>query len=120
MAGSSFKVTSKVRLRHIQALRAAGADVEVHFDGSHLAAVKPPHFEVGVIIAREKLEDVDSGIAQMFGFFTREVNLTNRVKYEVANYDEDLIDRSNHSYAIRADLDTLANGGVGNFIQNVL
>ena len=120
MAGSSFKVTSKVRYQHIKALRDAGADVEVHFDGSHSTAVKPPHFEVGIIIARERLEHVDSGIAQMFGFFTREVNLTNRVKYEVANYDEDLIDRSNDGYAIRADLDTLANGGVGNFIQNVL
>lgn len=120
MAGSSFKVTSKVRYQHIQALRDAGASVEVHFDASHSVAVKPPHFEVGVTIARLDLKNVDSSLAQMFGFFTQEVNLTNRVKYEVANYDEDLIDRADKSYQIRAELDALNNGNIGNFVQNVL
>jgi hypothetical protein len=48
------------------------------------------------------------------------VNLTNRVKYEVPDYDEDLIDRSDKSYQIRAELHTLAGGGTGNFVQNVL
>ncbi|NMO23618.1 hypothetical protein HPC49_53990 [Pyxidicoccus fallax] len=121
MAGSSFKVMSKVRYKHILELRQAGAAVEVHFDGSHSLATKPAHFELNITIRdRMSLVNLDSAITQMFGFFTQEVNLTNRVKYEVALFDEDLIDRSTRSYEIRAAIDTLNDGGVADFIANVL
>ncbi|MCP3141238.1 hypothetical protein [Pyxidicoccus xibeiensis] len=123
MAGSSFAVQSKVRYAHIQALKALGAaaiSVEVHFDGSHSLALKPAHFEVGITVHdRKALANLDSAITQMFGFFTQDVNLTNRVKYEVANYDEDLIERSNKSYQIHAALTTLATGVAAQFIDSV-
>jgi hypothetical protein len=51
---------------------------------------------------------------------TQEVSLTNRVKDEVANFDSDLIDRSNRGSEIHDAIATLNNGGVAGFIQNVL
>jgi hypothetical protein len=120
MAGSSYVVTGKVRHSHIQQLKDIGASVEVHFDGSHSLAVKPAHFEVNLTLRdRLSLEHLDSSVAQLFGLYTQEVNLTNRVKYEVANFDEDLIDRSKKSYEIRAALDALNNGGIPGMISSI-
>ncbi|MFP2932788.1 hypothetical protein ACLESO_48120 [Pyxidicoccus sp. 3LG] len=123
MAGSSYTVRSKVRHAHIEALKRLGAaaiSVEVHFDGSHMLAMKPAHFEVGITVHdRLALANLDSAITQMFGFFTGDVNLTNRVKYEVADFDDDLIERSNKRYEIHQALATLATGAAAEFIANV-
>lgn len=120
MAGSSYTVTSKVRYQHITTMRNAGLSVEVHFDASHPAAVKPPHFELNITVHdRMALATLDYDLVRMFAFFTREVNLANRIKYEVANYDEDLIDRADKSYQIRAELAKLDNGGAAGFVDTV-
>ena len=124
MAGSSITITQQVSKDDMKALWAVGATVNVNFDATHSAAIKDPHFDIGVIINSAQLKQLGknhSGTFSKLRFGTQEVQKSggNQIKLEVTNWNSNMIP-SGKMQSVEHAISLCKAGKNGGFINNVL
>jgi hypothetical protein len=123
MAGSSVIIQEKVSRSDIDAIRSVSGKVNVNFDATHPTHVKKPHFDIGVFVNHDVLKTLGKNHSTTFNKFRfgiQEVQnqIPNQIKYEVGNFDRDMIPTGKQQ-SIEHAIDEANAGRNGGFINNI-